>query len=161
MQNYLVNIVVQSNLWTIFTFSFRKKKTDVLVSSGFGSGLCLFLSAFKIITYCLNKNINLRCILMEGGNMTIVNKCINVISRYGFTEYMFRLCFTGKNFDFLLKFSVYIQYHLPVLTMFPYEWNNILDTYLDFSPRSYKRLLIAISVKFNISGNCLRGYPHL
>ena len=33
-------------------------------------------------------------------------------------EYIFRLCLKGKKFDFLLKFSVYIQYHLLVLTMF-------------------------------------------
>ena len=33
-------------------------------------------------------------------------------------EYIFRLCLTGKNLDFMLKFSVYIQYYLPVLIMF-------------------------------------------
>ena len=40
--------------------------------------------------------------------------------------------FDGKKIDFLLKFSVYIQYYLPVLTMFLDEWNNILVIYLDF-----------------------------
>ena len=33
-------------------------------------------------------------------------------------KYIFRLCIKGKNIDFLLKFSVYIQYYLPVLTIF-------------------------------------------
>ena len=37
-----------------------------------------------------------------------------------------------KNFDFLLKFFVYVQYYLPILTMFLDEWNNILVIYLDF-----------------------------
>ena len=40
--------------------------------------------------------------------------------------------FDGKKFRFLLKFSVYIQYYLLVLTMFLDEKKYILVTYLDF-----------------------------
>ena len=34
--------------------------------------------------------------------------------------------FDGEKIDFLLKFSVYVQYYLPTLTMFREKWNNIL-----------------------------------
>ena len=53
MQNYLFNIVVQINLWTISTFSFRQE-IAVLISSGFGSGLS-FLSEYTIVSYCYKK----------------------------------------------------------------------------------------------------------
>ena len=49
--------------------------------------------------------------------MTIVNKGINIISQQDFIEYIFSLCLMRKNF-YLLQFSVYIQYYLPVLTVF-------------------------------------------
>ena len=49
MQNYLFNILVQSNLRTICTFSFRQK-TAVLISSGLGPGLCFFWVILRSLT---------------------------------------------------------------------------------------------------------------
>ena len=53
---YLFNILVQSNLWTICTFSFRQK-TAVLISS-FSRSLAITMTK------------NVRCILTEWANLT-------------------------------------------------------------------------------------------